>query len=312
VNKISQIFLIILTLVLILMVMDGLFIVPEGKQAIVTEFGKPIGDAKTSAGLKFKKPFIQKVTYFEKRILIWDGDPSVITTSDKKRLYINVTARWRISNALKYMQIFKNNEAEAQQKLDNLINSAVMELVAKNNLIEFVRSSDWKAGIDSSGAEIEDNNEKTIQHGRDKMAEMIHQNAAEQTLQYGIKLVDVMIKQVNYSDAVLKDVYKQMIKEREKIAAEKRSTGEGEKLRWEGKTKKKLQEIISGATRKSEEIRGKADAEAAKIYAEAYNQDPEFYAFFKSLQSYEKAMGKNTRLIMSSDAEFYKYLKTSN
>lgn len=291
------------TVVLILMVMNGFFILPEGRQAVITQFGAPVGDPVVDAGLHFKTPFIQDVTYFEKRILIWDGDPNQIPTNDKTFVYLDVTARWRISDALRFLQAV-NNESRAQTILDDIIDGTVRDLVNKNNLVEIIRSSDWKP------SEAADKNFEPITLGRDKIVDMIQAAISKLTPQYGIEVVDVMFKRVNYIESVRQKVYDRMISERKRIAAEKRSLGEGEKAEILGRVDKELKEITSTATRKSEEIRGKADAVAAGIYATAYNEDPDFYSFTRTLDSYKKTLGANSRLVLSSDSEFYKYLQS--
>ena len=299
-------FLIGIVLILIVTVLNGFYILPEGKQAVITQFGRPVGNPVTEAGLKFKTPFIQDVTYFEKKILIWDGDPNQIPTNDKTYVYLDVTARWRIADALVFLQAV-NNETRAQTILDDIIDGTVRDLVNKNDLVEIIRSSDWSPEK-ISGPQSEVATEP-IKYGRDKIAAMIHETASKMTPQYGIELVDVMFKRVNYINTVRLKVYDRMISERKRIAAEKRSMGEGEKAEIMGKVQRELKEIISTANREAQEIKGKADAEAARIYAEAYSQDPDFYNFYKSLESYKSAIGKNTKLIISSDSEFYKYLQ---
>lgn len=302
-NKIVKTVLILVVIVLIFTVVNGVFILQEGKQAIITQFGRPVGQPVTQAGLHFKLPFVQEVTYFEKKILIWDGDPNQIPTNDKTFVYLDVTARWRIADALVFLQAV-NNEARAQTILDDIIDGTVRDLVNKNDLVEIIRSSDFSPEtMVNSAIEIE-----KLQFGRDKISAMIHEAASKITPKYGIELVDVMFKRVNYIETVRLKVYDRMISERKRIAAEKRSLGEGQKAEIMGKVKREFQVVMSSANRKAEEIKGKADAEAANIYAKAYNQDPEFYAFSKSLESYKKAMGKNTHLIISSDSEFFKYL----
>ena len=302
-NKYLRIVLTVVVLALILTVMNGFFILPEGRQAVITQFGAPVGDPIVDAGLHFKTPFIQDVTYFEKRILIWDGDPNQIPTNDKTFVYLDVTARWRISDALRFLQAV-NNENRAQTILDDIIDGTVRDLVNKNNLVEIIRSSDWKPG------DATDKNYEPVTLGRDKIVDMIHKAIAKLTPQYGIEVVDVMFKRVNYIESVQQKVYDRMISERKRIAAEKRSLGEGEKAEILGRVDRELKQITSTATRKSEEIRGKADAEAAGIYAAAYNQDPDFYSFTRTLESYKKTLGTNSRLVLSSDSEFYKYLKS--
>jgi membrane protease subunit HflC len=305
VNKIVRTALILIIIVLIFTAANGVYILQEGRQAIITQFGRPVGQPVTVAGLHFKLPFVQEVTFFEKKILIWDGDPNQIPTNDKTFVYLDVTARWRIADALVFLQAV-NNEARAQTILDDIIDGTVRDLVNKNDLVEIIRSSDFSPETMVNSA-IE---EEKLRYGRDIISTMIHEAASKITPKYGIELVDVMFKRVNYIESVRRKVYDRMISERKRIAAEKRSLGEGQKAEIMGKVKREFQVIISSANREAEEIKGKADAEAANIYAKAYNQDPEFYAFSKSLESYKMAMGKNTHLIISSDSEYFKYLDT--
>jgi membrane protease subunit HflC len=306
VKVIVRYFLIGIVLVLIVTVLNGFYILPEGKQAVITQFGRPVGTPITKAGLKFKTPFIQEVTYFEKKILIWDGDPNQIPTNDKTFVYLDVTARWRIADALVFLQAV-NNETRAMTILDDIIDGTVRDLVNKNDLVEIIRSSDWS--LEKLSGPAAEGALEPISYGRDKIAAMIHETASKMTPQYGIELVDVMFKRVNYINTVRLKVYDRMISERKRIAAEKRSMGEGLKAEIMGKVKRELKVIISTANREAQEIKGKADAEAARIYAEAYSKDPEFYDFYKSLESYKTVIGKNTRLIISSDSEFYKHLQ---
>lgn len=302
-NKIVRTALILIVIVLIFTAANGVYILQEGRQAIITQFGRPVGQPVTEAGLHFKTPFVQEVTFFEKKILIWDGDPNQIPTNDKTFVYLDVTARWRIADALVFLQAV-NNEARAQSILDDIIDGTVRDLVNKNDLVEIIRSSDFSPETMVNSA-IE---EEKLRYGRDVISTMIHEAASKITPKYGIELVDVMFKRVNYIESVRLKVYDRMISERKRIAAEKRSLGEGQKAEIMGKVKREFQVVMSSANREAEEIKGKADAEAANIYAQAYNQDPEFYAFSKSLESYKRAMGKNTHLIISSDSEFFKYL----
>ena len=304
VNKILRIIGIIVVIALIVTVANGFYILEEGKQAVITQFGRPVGQPVTEAGLHFKTPYIQEATYFEKRILIWDGDPNQIPTNDKTFVYLDVTARWRIADALVFLQAV-NNEIRAQTILDDILDGTVRDLVNKNDLVEIIRSSDFSPEtMTNSQVEVE-----KLKYGRDQITSMIHEAASKITPKYGIELVDVMFKRVNYIDTVRSKVYDRMISERKRIAAEKRSMGEGQKAEIMGKVEKELKVIISTANREAEEIKGKADAEAAKIYADAYNQDPEFYSFIKSLESYKNAVGQNTNLVISADSEFYKFLQ---
>jgi len=306
VNKIIRIIGIVIVIALIVTVANGFYVLEEGQQAVITQFGRPVGQPVTEAGLHFKTPFIQEATFFEKRILIWDGDPNQIPTNDKTFVYLDVTARWRIADALVFLQAV-NNQTRAQTILDDIIDGTVRDLVNKNDLVEIIRSSDWSP--ESIAETSKDVEYEPIKYGRDKITAMIHDTASKITPQYGIELVDVMFKRVNYIDTVRRKVYDRMISERKRIAAEKRSQGEGQKAEIMGKVDKELKEIISSANKEAQEIKGKADAEAAKIYADAYNQDPEFYSFIKSLESYKDAVGQNTNLVISADSEFYKFLQ---
>jgi membrane protease subunit HflC len=295
-----------LVLFAIIVVYDGVYILEEGKQVVVTQFGAPVGEPVTKAGLHFKLPFVQIANFFEKKILIWDGEPNQIPTNDKTYIFLDVTARWRITDALKFMQAVKT-ETKAQSLLDDIIGGTVRDLVNKNDLIEIIRSSDWSP---EEMSPTTDNIGVKPKQGRDKIAITVRDQAAKLTPQYGITLIDVMIKRVNYIDSVQLTVFNRMISERKRIAAEKRSMGEGQKAEILGKVDKELKQIISEANREATTIRGKADAEATKIYGQAYMQDPEFYAFQKTLESYRAIVNKNTSLILSSDSDLYQYLKS--
>ncbi len=306
-KQIVQFFLIGLVLLCVTVVYDGFFILKEGQQAMITQFGKPIGESKTDAGFYFKTPFVQDVNYFDKRVQIWDGEPNQIPTNDKTYVYLDVTARWRITDALQYMQAVKT-EARAKSLLDDIIDGTVRDMVNKNNLIEIIRSSDWSTET-MTNKDI-DNTPPT--RGRDVISDMVLEAAAKVTPQYGIELLDVMFKRVNYIESVRLKVYDRMISERKRIAAEKRSTGEGQKAEILGKVERELKVVLSEANREGSEIKGKADAEATKIYGDIYGQDPEFFSFYKTLESYSKVIGDNTSLILSSDSDLYKYLKSSD
>ncbi|RUM47974.1 MAG: protease modulator HflC [Desulfocapsa sp.] len=303
-KQIVQFFLVGLVLLSVIVVYDGFFIIKEGQQGMITQFGRPIGNAKTEAGFYFKMPFVQDVSYFDKRVQIWDGEPNQIPTNDKTYVYLDVTARWRITDALQYMQAVKT-EARAKSLLDDIIDGTVRDMINKNNLIEIIRSSDWST--DTMTKKNIDNTPP--QRGRDVISDMVLEAAAKATPQYGIELLDVMFKRVNYIESVRLKVYDRMISERKRIAAEKRSTGEGQKAEILGKVERELKVVLSEANREASQIKGKADAEATKIYGEVYGQDPEFYSFYKTLESYSEIVGDNTSLILSSDSDLYKYLK---
>ena len=295
--------------VLLLMLLDGFYILPEGRQAVITQFGAPVGQPVTEAGLKMKMPFLHRVRMFEKRILIWDGYPNEIPTNDKTFIYMDTTARWRIKDALHFLQAV-GSEERAQTLLNDIINGAVRDMVNQNDLIEIIRSSDWNPEYvtgTSSGSDLT----KPPQKGRDQISQMVLEQASKDALKYGIELIDVMFKRVNYIDSVRKRVYDRMISERKRIAAEKRSQGEGRKAEILGKVERELKEITSEAQRLATEIRGKADAEASRLYGETYSGNSEFYSFQKSLESYQSILGGNTSLILSPESDLFKYLQST-
>ncbi len=307
-KQIVQFFLVGLILLGAVVVYDGFFVLEEDKQAVITQFGRPVGDPVTNAGFHLKMPFIHTVEEFDKKIQIWDGEPNQIPTNDKTYIYLDVTARWRITNALQYLQAVKT-ESRAQSLLADIIGGTVRDMVNKNNLIEVIRSSDWTVeNMSKTTAKSSIGTKPT--RGRDGISDQILDVASKVTPQYGIELIDVMFKRVNYVESVRLTVYERMISERKRIAAEKRSLGEGEKAEILGQVDRDLQEIMSNANREAVIVRGKADAQATKIYAEAYSQDPEFYSFQQTLESYKEIIGKNTKLVLSSDSEMYKYLKS--
>jgi len=302
---------IVLIVAVIFIGMDGLYVVNEAEQAIVTQFGKPVGDV-IGPGLHFKIPFVQKVNRFEKRILKWDGDPNQIPTKDKRFIWVDTTARWRINDPLLFYKTVAT-ERGAQSRLDDIIDSVVRDAVSGRLLVELVRGSDYRAQdaeqerFEVEGVEVK--KEELV--GREEIFAGILEKARASTPEYGIELLDVQIKRINYVEQVRVRVYERMINERKKVAAEYRSEGEGEKADILGQMGRELKEISSEAYRKVLEVRGAADAEAAAIYAEAYNQDKNFYAFLRTMESYKKAIQQNGRLVISTDSEYFKYLKDS-
>lgn len=307
-KQVVQITIAAIVILAIAVVWDGFYTLKEGKQAVITYFGAPVGQPQTDAGLHLKMPFLHKVNLFDKKIQIWDGDPNQIPTNDKTYVYLDVTARWRISDALKYMQAV-GSEIRAQSLLDDIIDGTIRDMVNKNDLTEIIRSSDWST--ETMSPENTQPGEKPEQ-GRDKIAEKVLEIAAQVTPQYGITLIDVIFKRVNYIESVRLKVYDRMISERKRIAAEKRSFGEGRKAEILGKVERELKEITSKANKEALTIKGKADAEATRIYGLAYNKDPEFYGFIKTLEGYKKIVSSNTSLVLSSDSDLFKYLKSIN
>jgi membrane protease subunit HflC len=285
--------------------------VNEAEQAILTQFGKPVGGV-ADPGLHFKIPFIQKVSRFEKRILKWDGAPNQIPTKDKKFIWVDTTARWRIVDPLLFFTTVAT-ERGAQSRLDDIIDSVVRDAVSGRLLVELVRGSDYKGQgggderFEVEGVEVA----KELLVGREEIMAGILDKARANTPDYGIELIDVQIKRINYVEQVLTRVYERMINERKKVAAQFRSEGEGEKADILGQMERELKEISSEAYRKVLEVRGGADAEAASIYAQAYNQDKEFYVFLRTLESYRKSIQANGKLVISTDSDYYRFLKES-
>jgi membrane protease subunit HflC len=282
--------------------------VDEGEQTVITQFGEPIGIFKREAGLYFKIPFIQKVHYFDKKILKWDGEPNEIPTQDKMFIWVDTTARWKIEDPLLFLQRM-NTENRALTRLDDLINGAVRDFVTQNNLVEIIRSSDWNTTYKRTTETSQQTERPTIQLGRDLMSQVVLDKVSVTAKSFGIDILDVLIKRINYTTQVRETVYQRMISERQRIAEQRRSEGEAEKARILGDMEKELKDIDSTAYREAEEIRGNADAKATEIYGKAYSKDPDFYAFLISLESYKSVLGGNTRLVIQADSPIYKYLK---
>ena len=306
-NNILRFLLIGVIAVAAVAVWDGFYVLREGQQAVITQFGRPVGQPIMAAGLKFKLPVIQKVQYFDKRILIWDGDPNQIPTNDKTFIYMDNTARWRIVDPLRFLQAV-GTERRALTLLGDILDGTVRDLVNKNDLIEIIRSSDWTPDYMAASAQSRDMIVPP-KVGRDKISQMVLEAASKITPQYGIELMDVMFTRVNYIESVRLKVYDRMISERKRIAAEKRSTGEGRKAEILGRVDRELAEITSKARREATEIRGAADAEATRIYGQAYSGHAEFFAFQKSLESYRNIITNNTSLILSADSDLFHYLE---
>lgn len=312
----KNISLIIAVIVLILIVIGNPFyIIEEGKQVIITQFGQPIGDAITEAGLHIKVPFIQKITTFEKRMLEWDGYPTQIPTKDKRYIWVDTTARWKIDNPLRFFQSVYD-ERGAHARLDDIVDSAVRDAVTSQNLIELVRSTNKIVEnlekIKKGEEFIDEGALATINIGRDTIRKDILKKAKKLAPQYGIQLIDVRIKRINYVEEVRRKVYERMIAERKRAAEQYRSEGRGIRAEVEGRTEKELKAVLSDAYRKSQEVKGKADAESTKIYADAYSKDSEFFSFLKTLETYSKTIDKNTAVILTTEGEYFKYLTNTS
>lgn len=286
------------------------FVVDETKQVVITRFGKPVRDPVKDAGLHFKIPFIEDANFFNKNLLEWDGDPGQMPTKDKTFIWVDTFARWRISNPLTFFETV-GNEMSGQAKLDNIIESATRNLITSHHLIEAVRNSDRKLDIGEIGVDetIKEIVIKPIEIGREKLSKSIMEQAQPKLSEFGIELVDVRIKRINYVEEVQKAVYNRMIAERKQIAEKFRSEGRGESSKIAGDKAKELKKITSVAYRKAQEIKGKADAESTKIYAEAYNKDPEFYSFINTMEIYKNSLDKETWMMLSTESDFFKYLK---
>ncbi|NOY23158.1 MAG: protease modulator HflC [Acidobacteria bacterium] len=302
--------LIVAIIIIVLFVASGgVFVVNETQQVIITQFGKPVGKPIVEAGLHFKIPLIQKANFFENRWLEWDGDANQITTKDKKYIWVDSYARWRISDPLKFFETMMN-EMGAQGRLDDIIGGETRVNVARFDLIELVRTSSRRMNLTiSAGAGAADQRDFHVKTGREKITRMILDKIKKVTPTYGIELVDFRIKRLNYEKSVRAKVYERMISERQRIAEQYRSEGQGKKAEIIGKTQRELERIQSESYRKSEEIKGKADATATKIYADTYSKDPNFYKFLKSLEALKATASKKQTLILSTDSEFYELMK---
>ena len=296
-------------LVVVLFLTGAVYILDETRQVVITQFGRPVGEPITAAGLHFKMPLIQRAQYFEKRLLDWDGDPNQIPTKDKKYIWLDTTARWRISDALKFLQSV-GTEIGAHARLDDIINSATRDAVTSHLLVEAIRNTNRILETEEEAEVIvaEEALEK-IEVGRQALAGMILRKAKVLAPQYGIELVDVRIKRINYVKAVRRKVYERMIAERKRAAERYRSEGQGKRAEIEGQMDKELKQITSEAYRKAQGIRGKTDAETTRIYADAYNRDPAFYSFLKTLETYRNTIDEKSTIILTTDSDYYRYLK---
>lgn len=308
---------------LIFVLYHSAFTVPEGRQAFITEFGKIKGKPITKSGLHFKFPFVEDVRYFDKRILLWDGDAEQIPTKDKKYIWVDTTARWKISDAVKFAQTVQS-EAAAVNRLDGILDGVTRDAISGHNLVETVRNSNniiekiaeikKKAGIESlandTDPEFDVSGEiEVIETGREQLTNIIIVRARKELNEIGIELLDVQLRRVSYVKSVEQKVYERMISEREKIAEKIRSFGKGEEAKIRGRLSLKLKEIESTAYRTSQQIKGEAEAFAIKTYAESLGKDPAFYEFKETLDSYRSTLKNKSKMILSTES---KYLKTLN
>ena len=320
-------------------VLSSAYIVRETEQVIITEFGEPVGEAIAAAGLHWRKPFIQKVNRFDKRILSFDGEPNQIPTKDKKYIYIDTFARWRIQDPLKFFKAV-HDEIGAQGRLDSIIDPAARDAISDNPLLEAVRNTNRELTFETSedsgdqsmpqppggdvasvavqpqangaSAALLEINLPPVVKGRSAITTEMLQNAQVKVGEYGIELLDVRIKRINYVKEVRNQVYTRMISERDQIAEKYRSEGEQFNLGFSGKIEREKARLLSEAYAKSEAIKAQGDAQAARIYADAYNKDPEFYLFWRTLQLYRDNVGPNTTLVVGTDSDLFKYLTHAN
>ena len=306
----ASVWLLIIFIIGAIILWNGLFVVDETQQVVITRFGKVIGKPILEPGLNFKWPLMDQTHFFDKRFLEWDGDSDQATTRDKRFIWVDTYARWRIADPRLFYERVAN-ERGAQTRLDDIIDGATKKAVARHNLLELVRSTNRTVTPDPSLPESEMTELQTIDKGRKEIMAEILLTSATDTKVLGIEVVDVRFKSIDYVDEVRENAYQRMIAERKRIAERFLSEGHGESARIRGEKERELKQIESEAYRKSQELIGQADGEATAIYAAAYNKDPDFYQFLKTMESYEDALDKATWLILSTDSDFFKYLDRS-
>jgi membrane protease subunit HflC len=294
-------------------VFKSAFVIDQAEQGIIVQFGEPIGDVIAEPGLHWRLPFIQDVRRFDKRLLAWDGDVSQIPTLGREFIVVDTTARWRIADPLQFLRAVRD-EAGASTRLDDILDSVVRDIVSGTELEEIVRSADWAVDLthlaDEEAAALAEANLERPVKGRGQLERDMLEAASRLMPGFGIELVDVRIKRINYIESVRAQVESRMIAERQSIAARFRSEGEGRSQEILGEMERELRRISSEAERLAQEIIGRADADATRIYGAAYGADPEFYAFFRTLESYG-ALGENTTLMIDGDSDFFRYLQST-
>ena len=304
---------IIAVVIVFIIITSSAFVVQETDQVIITQFGKPVGAPIDEPGIHFKIPIIQEANFFEKRFLEWDGDPNQVPTKDKRFIWVNTYARWRITDPLLFFQRLRD-ERGAQSRLDDILDGETRTAIANHVLDELIRSSNRDFARDSTVIGTgEEREQLEIKYGREKITRIILQAATERTQDLGIEILDLRFKRINYVEEVRVKVYDRMITERKRIADQYRSEGQGEASKILGSKERELLRITSDAFREAETIKGKADAEATRIYANAYNRNADtqdFYKFLKTMETYETTFNQDDWLILSSDNDFYKYLKS--
>jgi membrane protease subunit HflC len=295
----------------LVLVFSSAYMVDETEQVVITQFGRIVGEPVKEPGLKFKTPFIQTANYFPKNLLEWDGDPGQVPTKDKTYIWVDTFARWKISDPVLYFQTVKD-EFSALKRLDDIIDPAMRNLITSYPLVETVRNTDRAMDTFDVANDDENKNRRVryqVDLGRDEITRRIVAQSRPKLEEFGIELVDMKIKRVNYIDSVRRSVYDRMIAERNQIAEKFRAEGKGEASNIRGEKEKELQKIKSEAYRTAQEAKGHADAKATQIYADAYGVDPDFYAFQKTMEVYKKSLSKDSSLILSTDSDLMKYMK---
>ena len=310
-NLLTKIFAAVLGLAVLLSVTGTIYLVDETKQVVITQFGDPVGDPVTEPGLKFKVPLIQRANYFEKRFLEWDGDSNQLPTKDKRFIHVDTYARWRIVDPLRFFQRLRD-ERGAQSRLDDILDGETRNTIANHDLIEVVRTSNREFETTDELSDQEQTTEAPpIEFGRDALAAEVLNSAQQRTLDLGIEILDFRFKRLNYVEEVRTEVYARMVSERQRIAERFRAEGAGQAARINGEKERELSTIRSEAYREAQEIMGTADATAADIYASAYGRDADFYRFVKTMDAYKQTLAGQTTLLLNTDGEFLRYLKSS-
>lgn len=299
--------------VIALLFLASRYSIDESEQAIILQLGAPVGEPVTQSGLHFRVPFIQEVRRFDKRIYSWDGDPNQIPTVEEQFISVDTTARWRIVDPLVFLQSVQTEEG-ARNRLSDILDSVVRDKIAGSELVNIVRSKDWKVSEEDlkramTGEAEEEILLQEVEVGRGELIKSILETAQHQMPDLGIELLDIRIKRINYVTQVQQQVFERMIAERQRIAEQFRSEGEGRAAEIDGETDRMLLEIQSEAQRDAEIIRGNADAEATEIYNQAYGSEPEFYAFFRTLESYSKSLGRGVTMVIGSDSDYFRYMR---
>ena len=311
-KKFSGIFFFIAIAIAALVALDGFYIVDETEQVIITQFGDPVGEAVTEPGMKFKIPFIQTANYFDKRYLEWDGDRNQVPTRDKKFIFVDTYARWQITDPLQFFKRLRD-ERGAQSRLDDILDGETRNAIASHDLVEVVRSTNRDPNADAITIEVVEDSLENISVGRDSIQVEIQKLANERAKDLGLAILDFRFKRINYVEDVRQTVYDRMISERNRIADKFRSEGQGEAARINGEKERELKSIQSEAFRRAQEIKGRADAEAANIYANAYDQSSSsrsLYSFIRSMEAYQNVFDNQTSIILSTESDFYRYLNS--